>query len=147
MKSKLVLLLFIFLPLASVSQNKWNIIFGTEEFTGLVRKNLPEDLPQKIVQNNEGAYYISGTNSLKDGEPKPGSQGAWIAKFSAEGKLIWYRVADPSYLNCFPNQLTATSDGGVVLTGHDRGPAPNYDADGLAIYKLDKTGELVKRYI
>ena len=145
MISKFAILFLVFFPFASVSQSKWNITFGTEEFTGLIRKNLPEDLPQKIVQNNKGEYYISGTNNFKDGEPKPESQGTWIAKFSPEGKLLWYRVGDPNFLKCFPNQLIATSDGGVVLSGYESGAAPDYNKDGLILYKYNNSGDLLKK--
>jgi len=145
MKSKFAILFLVFLPFASLSQTKWNITFGTEEFTGLIRKNLPEDLPEKIVQNSVGEYFISGTNNLRDGEPKPESMGAWIAKFSAEGKFLWFRVGDPSFLKCVPDQLAATLDGGAVLAGYEDGAAPDYNVDGLILYKYNQTGELLKK--
>lgn len=146
MQTKFLLILLILFPITVTGQQKWNIIFGTEEYTGLTRKNLPEDLPRRIVQNLSGEFYVSGTNSNKDGEPKEGSMGSWVTKFSPEGRLLWHRVADINISRFNPDLMCVTSDGGIATAVSESGTAIDNSDGGMMLHVLNPAGEVVSRF-
>jgi hypothetical protein len=146
MQTKFLFILLILFPITLTGQQKWNIFFGTEEFTGLSRKNLPEDLPRRIVQNSSGEFYVSGTNSNKDGEPKEGSMGSWVTKFSPEGRLLWHRVADINISRYNPDLMCVTSDGGIATAVSESGTAIDNSDGGMMLHVLNPAGEVVSKF-
>jgi hypothetical protein len=146
MQIRFILYFLLLFPLTAEAQQKWNILFGTEEFTGLTRKNLPEDLPRRIVQNSNGEFYVSGTNSNRDGEPKEGSMGSWVTKFSADGKLLWHRVADINLSRYNPDLLCVTSDGGIATAVSESGTAIDNSDGGMMLHILKPSGEAISKY-
>lgn len=146
MKTKLFVLIFTVLLLhCSYSQNKWSILFGTEKFTGLTQKNLPEDLPKRIVENKFGDYYITGTNSLNNGDANPNTIGSWIAKFSKTGKLEWWKHGYKDIYGFAPHLITCTPDGGVIVSGSSSGGSEGFGDDGISMFRFSKEGELLWR--
>lgn len=149
MKSKSIcsFLIILFISFFSInpisSQEKWQVIFGSEEFTGLVKKNLPEDLPEKVLVNKDGDIYITSTNSLNNGDPKPNTLGTWIAKFNKTGKFLWWRSPHENFQVFSPSVVALTSDASIVSAGKSAYGSLGLDTDGIELFKYDKNGNKI----
>ncbi len=109
-------LLFLLLTFASNAYAKeavWQTIFGTEPYTGLVRANLPEDLPFRLLVSAKGSFYVAGTNNLNNGNPRPGTIGTWLARFDQDGKQQWLKFLPLKSQN--HPLLIATPNDGILV--------------------------------
>lgn len=138
---KHVLLLFSLLnSIFSVCQNRYSVLFGTEEFTGLQCKDLSWDRPDALKVSPKGEIYVSGTNSHSTGNPKPNSMGIWVMKFTNEGKLVWFKCSsDDNHISCNPKITAPTSDNGLVVTGSEP-----YGIGQLNVFYYNSVGTLKK---
>ncbi|MCS7077648.1 MAG: hypothetical protein NZ455_13110 [Bacteroidia bacterium] len=123
----------------SFSQSRWNVRFGTEEFTGLQCKDLSWDRPDAVSIGPAGDIYVSGSNSHSTGEPKPNTIGAWVMKFTPEGKLVWFVCPSESFVECNPRLLSTVTERGVLLVGHGK---YYYRQGELNVYLCTPSGEI-----
>jgi len=47
----------------------YQLVFGSEPYTGLTKRSLHKDLPQALAIGPDGILFVVATNNLRDGEP------------------------------------------------------------------------------
>ncbi len=118
----------------------FHLVFGSEDFTKLKKSDLPEDLPASLVLAPDGAFYLTGLNNKREGEPAPDTMGNYVARFAPGGTLQWWKRVHWSmyYMNVFV--VAPTRDGGLVIAGRASDSSTGLGSDGLNLFKFDKDG-------
>lgn len=129
MRRIFIVLFVLIFPLSPAfsTESLWQIIFGTEQLTGLTTRNLPEDLPFRLLVSRTGAYYVFGTNNYSEGNPRPGTIGTWAARIRPEGTMQWLKMI-----------ATGPSHPLLIETGND---------GFLSIFKLTDTDGMEKESV
>jgi len=81
-----------------------------------------EDAAIAVVQSNDGDYIVLGSTKSTDGDlvGKIGNDSDyWLLKLSQNGEKVWSKTYGGSEDDVATN-LTKTSDGGYVISGHSR---------------------------
>ena len=86
---------------------------------------------EKVIKNNDGTFLILGSRNAD----------AYIAKFSAEGNLIWEQKVGSESDEIF-NNAVETPDKGLLVVGSSKSFGDGTNAD-LILVKLDEDGNLV----
>src|SRR5688572_11693433 len=79
------------LTAALVGDPTFQVLIGSEDFTGLKKSDLPEDLHAALLLHPDGGYIPVGGNAKRTGEANPDTMGRWIAKVDSAGQLVWWR--------------------------------------------------------
>ncbi|TGK08477.1 hypothetical protein EHO58_07740 [Leptospira selangorensis] len=161
--STILLFLFTF-PIWSQAANLWQTIVGGEQFSGMVAKDCPEDLPGYFVPLKDGSSVLVGsandcgrvdTNALA---AQKKYSNAWAAKIDGNGSPVWWRYLFTSkpvelggytqsvltYESVFAKLSSETSDGGFVTIG----TIGSVEKKQLIFMKYDSDGKLVwERFI
>ncbi len=133
-------LLFAVIPFQSMfAQGLWQTIWGSEQYTGLKKSDLPEDLPYRIMPA-KGGWFVLGTNSHGDGEPRKDTVGTWVSKFDANGKQLWWANLMPHAGQGYA-QAVPTSDGGLFTADVPESYVNPY----LRVIQLGPDGKLVSK--
>lgn len=72
-----------------------------------------------VVQLPDGGYAVAGSTNSNDGHVSGnhGDYDFWLTKLSSSGTLLWQQTYGGSGGD-LPDELTATNDGGFLLTGY-----------------------------
>ena len=84
----------------------WSVQFGTSS----------EEMPQGMAADGAGGIFVVGTTGGTLPGATPGSGGAFLARFDANGALSWARQFGASLLEN-PRAVTADGMGGAFVTG------------------------------
>ncbi|TGL62758.1 hypothetical protein [Leptospira sarikeiensis] len=145
--------------LQAQNSNLWQTIVGGEQYSGMVAKDCPEDLPGYFVPLKDGSSVLVGsandcgrvdTTSLAK-QKKYSS--AWAAKIDGNGNPIWWKylfTSKPVELGGYTNDILnyesvfaklsrETSDGGFVTIG----TMGSVEKKQLIFMKYDPDGKLV----
>ncbi|GBF39527.1 hypothetical protein [Leptospira johnsonii] len=154
------ILLFFFSFLAwSQTANLWQTIVGGEQYSGMVAKDCPEDLPGNFVILKDGGSVIIGsandcgridTSSLAE---KRKYSNAWATKIDGNGNPVWwkylftskpidlggYTLSVLNYESVLSKLSSETSDGGFVTIG----TIGSVERKQLVFMKYDADGKLI----
>lgn len=124
------------LLLLLVAAPSYQMLFGSEPYTGLTKSDLPEDLPKLVAVAKDGSAFVVASNNRRDGAPKPNTMGDYVAKIDPSGALSWWTYIG---YNGDASVAAATDDGGVLVAGKARYVEPT---PGTVFFKYDKDGKL-----
>ena len=100
-----------------------------------------------ITPDGRGGIYVSGQTqgSIGTTNPQPGTFDAFLARYDADGNLLWSRTL-ASLGQDVPGKVTADGRGGVYITGSVVQPLPGQTHQGARdayVVKFDGSGNLL----
>ena len=107
-----------------------------------------DDAAASVVASPDGGYVMAGYTNSNNGDVSGnhGSTDAWIVKLDKHGEMLWQRALGGSS-NDAANHITATSDGGYIITGYtdsnDGDVSGNHGARDAWIVKLNREGNII----
>lgn len=133
----LTVLSFVFIGCDTKDNVDPNQESGFVKFYGGLR----EDIGYDVIQVSDGGYVAAGSSRNFDNGNGVGDADMYLIKTDAQGDMEWQRSFGDT-LNDEAGAVTATNDGGYIITGYTTDTSGCGCIENLALIKTDGMGNL-----